>query len=311
MRVRSIGSIVRSSAVLVWTLRIAWLTLPLTTGDAVSDALGGWSTGDRAVAAVLLWTSWGAGVVATLAPRPWGLTTLRTAAPCYVGIAIATAIGDRASDLAAAIAVGATVLAAALAATPETGRACADGVAYGDERRFPLKVPPALFLGPLPLAVGLFAACVSVGPLLLADGETGAGIVAVVIGVPVALLLARSLHGLSRRWAVLVPAGLVVADPLTLPDPVLFTRDRIAALAPHTGRAPSGGVLDLRLGAVARSVSATLTTEIDVMVGRRIGRGATSVPTTAFLFSPVLPAEFLLLASERRIPTRLVRRTTT
>ena len=114
MRVRSIGSIVRSSAVLVWTLRIAWLTLPLTTGDALSGALRGWSTGDRAVAAVLLWTSWGAGVVATLAPRPWGLTTLRTAAPCYVAVAVAAAIGDRASDLAAAIAVGATVLTVAL-----------------------------------------------------------------------------------------------------------------------------------------------------------------------------------------------------
>jgi hypothetical protein len=310
MRVRSIGSIVRSSAVLVWTLRIIWLTLPLTTGDALSDALRGWSTGDRAVAAVLLWTSWGAGVVATLAPRPWGLTTLRTAAPCYVGVAIATAIGARASDLAAAIAVGATVLAAALAATPEVGRACADGVAYGNERRFPLKVPPALFLGPLPLAVVLFAAGVAVGPLLLADGRVGAGIVAVAIGVPAAGVLARALHGLSRRWAVLVPAGLVIADPLTLPDPVLFTRDRIAGLAPHAGRAP-GGVLDLRLGAAARSVAATLTTEIDVMAGRRIGRGATSVPTTAFLFSPVLPDEFLILASQRRIPTRLVRRTTT
>jgi hypothetical protein len=303
MRVRSIGSIVRSPAVLVWTLRIAWLTLPLTTGDALSDALHGWSTGDRAVAAVLLWTSWGAGVVATLAPRPWGLTTLRTAAPCYVGVAIATAVGDRASDLAAAIAVGATVLAAALAATPEVGRTCADGVAYGDERRFPLKVPPALFLGPLPLAVALFAAGVAAGPLLVADGRLGAGVVAVAIGVPVAGVLARALHGLSRRWAVLVPAGLVIADPLTLPDPVLFTRDRIASLAPHAGRAP-GGVLDLRLGAAARSVSTTLTTEIDVMAGRRIGRGATSVPTTAFLFSPVLREEFLLVASARRIPVR-------
>ncbi|MGH9025593.1 MAG: hypothetical protein ACRDWD_05665 [Acidimicrobiia bacterium] len=294
----------RSSAVFVWLLRIVWLTLPLTTGDAVSNATGGWSTADRVVAAVLLWSAWGAGVVATLAPRPWGLTTLRTATPCFVGVAIATAVGERASAASAAAAVGATMVAGALAATPEVGRACAEAVAYGDERRFPLKVPPALFLGPLPLAVALVAAGVALGPLLLADGRVGVGIAAVVIGFPVAALLARALHGLSRRWAVLVPAGLVVADPLTLPDPVLITRDRVATLTPYAGRAPEGATLDLRLGAVARSVLMALTTDIDVMAGRRIGRGATSVPTRALLFSPVLPEELLLLASERRITVR-------
>jgi hypothetical protein len=291
---------VRNSAVFVWLLRVVWLTLPITAGTAVTDALGGWSTAPQAVAAVLLWSAWAAGVIAVLAPRPWGLTTLRTAAPCFAVVTIATAFGERASAVTAALAVGATMVGWALAATPEVGRVCADGVAYGDERRFPLKVPPALFLGPLPAAVALVGTGVAAGPLLLADERIAAGVVAVVVGVPVVGLLVRALHGLSRRWAVLVPAGLVVVDPLSLSDPVLITRDRIASLAPISGPAPDGA-LDLRLGAVARSVVMHLTTDAEVMVARRTARGGTSVRTHSILFAPVLPDELLLLASERRI----------
>ena len=294
----------RESAVFLWALRAVWLTLPLSAGNAVNAALGGWSTGSQVVAAVLLWATWAAGVVAVLAPRPVGLTVLRTAAPCLVAAAIATAIGERASAGAAALAVGATTAAWVLAATPDVGRACADGVAYGDERRFPMKVPPALFLGPLPVAVALVGAGIAAGPLLLADERIVSGIVAVVVGVPIAFLLARALHGLSRRWAVLVPAGLVVADSLTLADPVLIPRDRIAGLSPHSGAAPPGLALDLRLGAVARSVAMALTTEADVLVAGRFGRGGTSVCTNTLLFAPVAREELLLLAAERRIPVR-------
>jgi hypothetical protein len=302
MRIRSIRSNVRSSVVFVWALRIVWLTLPLTTGNALNDALAGWSTAPRVVAALLLWSTWAIGVVAVLAPRPVGLTALRTAAPCFFAVAVAAALGERASTTAAALAVGATAAAFVLAATPEVGCVCADGVAYGHERRFPLKVPPALFLGPLPAAVALVGAGIAGGPLLLADGQIVVGIVAVVIGVPVALLLVRALHGLSRRWAVLVPAGLVVADPLTLADPVLITRERIASLAPYSGAA--GDALDLRLGAVARSVAMSLTADADVLVARRRGRGGTSVRTRLLLFAPVLPEELLLTAKDRRIPVR-------
>jgi hypothetical protein len=302
MRVRSIRSNVRSSVVFVWALRIVWLTLPFTTGNALSDALAGWSTAPRVVAAILLWSAWAAGVVAVFAPRPIGLTALRTAAPCFFAVAVATVLGEQASTAAATMAVSATAAAFVLAVTPEVGRVCADGVAYGDERRFPLKVPPALFLGPLPAAVVLVGAGIATGPLLLVDGRIVSGIVAVVIGVPVALLLLRALHGLSRRWAVLVPAGLVVADPLTLADPVLISRERIAALSPHSGAA--GDALDLRLGAVARSVAMSLNADADVMVARRTGRGGTSVRTRRLLFAPVLPAELLLTAKDRRIPVR-------
>ena len=66
--------------------------------------------------------------------------------------------------------------------------------------------------------------------------------------------VARS-ESLSRRWAVLVPAGFVVVDPLTLADPVLFLREHVRHLAPEPPAAAPDGVLDLRLGAGAGSVS--------------------------------------------------------
>ena len=69
-------------------------------------------------------------------------------------------------------------------------------MAYGDEIRFPLRIPLSLFLGPVPLAVLLIAAGVSAGPLLLADGRYVVGVVATVVGLPIAAALARSLHAL-------------------------------------------------------------------------------------------------------------------
>ena len=106
-------------------------------------------------------------------------------------------------------------------------QATGNALAYGDEVRFPLRIPPALFLGPVPLAVLLIGAGVSVGPLLIANEHYVAGVVLTVVGVAVAAVLARSLHALSLRWLVLVPAGVVVVDPLALADPVLMRREVI------------------------------------------------------------------------------------
>ena len=135
----------------------------------------------------------------------------------------------------------ATAIAAVLTSGHDIAIAAVNAIAYGDEQRVPLRVPPALFLAPLPLARALVVAGVVAGPLLLADGRIVLGLVALVIGVPWPSVLARALHGLSRRWAVLVPAGFVVVDPMTLADPVLFLRERITGMqaADATRAAPA------------------------------------------------------------------------
>jgi hypothetical protein len=148
----------------------------------------------------------------------------------------------------------------------------------------------------------LVAAGLVTGPLLLADGRVVAGLVALVAGVPVAALAARSLHSQSTRWAVLVPAGLVVVDAMTLADPVLFIRERIESLRPMTRRqrTPADAV-DLRLGARSGSVAMSLDRPTEVLRARR-GRSRAGVEhVTALCFATVYSTELLATAAARRI----------
>src|SRR5262249_11704990 len=127
---------------------------------------------------------------------------------------------------------------------------------YGDERRLPLRTPPALFLAPLPIARVLVIVAVAAPPLLIADEQWIAGAIALVVAVPLVWVLGRALHGLSRRWSVVVPAGFVILDPLTLADPVLFLREMVAELRALDFGRVDDSVLDLRLGASAGSLVA-------------------------------------------------------
>jgi hypothetical protein len=285
-----------------WLLLAVWVTLPVSAGPAASDAIASWSSAPRVVAGVLLWGAWAVGLLAVVAPRPLSLTAIRTIAPTFAVLAVAAAVAADTSAAAAVGAVVAAVVAAGLVAAPDLAVTAANAVAYGDEQRFPLRTPPALFLGPLPLARVLVVAGVAGGPLLLADGRVVLGVVALGVGLPVALFLARSLHGLSRRWVVLVPAGLVVVDPLTLADPVLFLREHIMAVRAVDGSMPvPADALDLRLGAAAGSAMVTFDEEIDLLRAARARRGGEVVSAARIVVASVRRAELLETAARRRI----------
>ena len=281
-----------SSRATLLLLRVAWATLPLTAGPAATAGLRGWSDGPRVVAEVLLWGAWSAGLLAVLAPRPETLTALRVVAPASLGVVVAVTTGG---------ALVATVVCAALASGHDVAFAAANARAYGDEQRFPLRLPPALYLGPLPVARAVVAAGIASGPLLLADGRIAPGVVTLVVAVPLVPLLVRALHGLSGRWAVLVPAGLVIVDPLTLADPVLFLRERIVRLQPVPPRRAPGDALDLRLGAAAGTVSMRFDEPADVMRARRARGGAETVRTTEIWFAVVRRERLLATAARRRL----------
>jgi hypothetical protein len=139
--------------------------------------------------------------------------------------------------------------------------------------------------------------------LLLANGDVVAGIVALVVGVPLLLLLARALYGLSRRWAVLVPAGFVVVDPMTLADPVLLLRERIRSITPLPPRSAPGDVLDLRLGATAGSIVIRFDEEAELFRATR-RRRADTVRTPAVCVALVRRDALLRAAAARRLPVR-------
>jgi hypothetical protein len=287
----------------LWLVRVAWATLPITAGPAAGDALADWSTPPRTVAEVLLWAAWAVSLLAVLAPHPIGLTTVRVVGSTFVALAVVVLVTGSADGARIAVALVATLVAGVLAiGLPAVSFACANGIAYGDERRYPLRTPPALWLGPLPAAPLLVAAGTAAGPLLLADGRVVVGLGALVVGIVVAALAARSLHSLSGRWAVLVPAGLVVVDPMSLADPVLFLRERITSLRPMTRRRPpAADALDLRLGARSGSVGMRLDRPTDVVRARRGRDSAGAEHVTALCFATVYTAELLATAAARRI----------
>ena len=287
----------------LWLTRASWLLLPLAGATAIGDVGADWQTGPRAVAFALAWAAWGVGLVALLAPRPTGLTAIRTIAPTFAVASVAAVVLGDTSTLAAVGAVAATLVAALLVALPAWARAAAAGIAYGDEIRQPLRTPPSLYLGPIPLARAIAVAGIAAGPLLLADGSVALGVAAVVAGVPAAGLALRSLHTISARWLILVPAGVVVLDPMTLADPVLFVRRTIRSMQAVDGTSPvPDGTVDLRLGASAGTVALTTDGTVDVVRVRGRRRSGETIRPTRLLVAVAASAALLDEAGRRRVP---------
>ena len=216
-----------------------------------------------------------------------------------------TAVGTTAAVVAAAVAGHPSALAAGWAVValtwcfaPAFGAHCVNGPAYPNERRYLLRAPGPLLAGPLALAWALAAGGACAGPLLLGARQWVAGSLAAAVGLPVSVVLVRALHNLSRRWAVFVPAGMVLHDPLTLLDPVLMRRQTIAVLRP----APADSdALDLTQRAPGLALETALTEAVSltpVRPGQRLGDPR---PVTKLLFTPTRPGAVLADARSRRI----------
>jgi hypothetical protein len=158
----------------------------------------------------------------------------------------------------------------------------------------------SLRAGPLPVSVAIVAAGLASGPLLLANRDLVAGIVALAVGVPIVGALVRSLAALDHRWIVLVPAGLVVVDPLTFPDPVLLPREHIESLR----RVRSGARVAANAHAeilVGGAGALLLTCRETGTFLRRSGRGQASVEADRIRLSPLRPNLVLEAAGAHRI----------
>ncbi len=101
----------------------------------------------------------------------------------------------------------------------------------------------------------------------------------------------RALHRLTRRFAVIVPAGLVLHDHVLLTDTVLFRR----AMVDNVGLAPADTTaLDLTGGAPGLAVEVRLTHEVPIGVApSRLGEAARAVAVDALLFAPSRPGRLL------------------
>ena len=287
-----------------WAFPVVWVLLPFVAGPALAAALDRRSAAFRTAASVGLWLIWGATLVAALVPRTVTLTAIRIVAPAAVVAAGWAAAANPDRGWADAAALAATALATAVALSPGTGDAFANGSSYGDERRFPLRAPGALLLGPIEVAWVVAVAGAVSGPLLLATGQWVLGALVTLVGWPLAAGASRVLHGLSRRWLVLTPAGVVVHDPMVVVEAMLVLRRHLAALRP----APAGTTArDLTMGApgVALEIDLTEAIPITVRPARRPGQKPPPVESQdvdAVLVTPSRPGVVLLEAAERHLP---------
>lgn len=286
----------------VWVVRALWLIAPLGIGPAVSDALSATSPAMRTTVAVGAWVGWAATWVVLLVPRASSLTAVRVGVPASLPLAAWAAIGsDDPMHGAVAVGVAGAVTIAVLA--PQVTDAFVDGSSYGAERRFALRTPLPFVVLAVVIWASVVAAAVT-GPLLVAAGRTVAGAVASTIGIAVVVAGARSLHGLSRRWLVLVPSGLVVHDPTARPDSVMAPRPVIVRLGP----APvDSDALDLTLGAAGLALELETSTDLPVTQRAR-GRQLTTVQTTRVLVAAARPAAVLAEAEARRLPVAVADR---
>jgi hypothetical protein len=286
-----------------WLLRVVWVSLPVTAGDALGDWMHPWSDATRLVASVAQWVLWAVVLSALLVPRPVATTLVRLGTPLAVVAVVLAALSGDASTASWVLALVVTTVACAFSVRGDFARVCAQGAAYGDEERFPLKVPPAIAFAILPVAIVVVGAGAIAGPMLLAAHQWGAGAIVLAAGWPVAFFVGRLVHQLSRRWMVLVPAGIVIADPLTLTDPVLFVRERVQGIGPaDPGRRPPADALDLRLGAAFGSCALLLTDEADLL--RRVRGEGVHVQAGLILVTPTASARLLERAGKRRLPVR-------
>ena len=281
-----------------WIARGAWVRVAIVGGAAIDGALADRSDAVRWVAGAGCWTLWGLVMAALAVPAVRSLTIARVGAPLSLVVAVVAAVaGTPALDL--ALLVVPAVVACVAIFTADFGRAFVQASSYGDEERLPLRFPVAAGSAALVMWV-IWAPALLLGPVLIAAKNPIVGGVLTLLAVAGIVLLVPKWHRLSRRWLVLVPAGLVVHDPVVLADTLMVRTDQLAGmrLAPADTEAadltgPASGF------AIEVQASETVTTVFAFTPQEPNGR---AIHMTGFLISPSRPGEALRTAAARGIP---------
>jgi hypothetical protein len=288
----------RVEQVVVWAARAIWVLLPLAIGPAVAGALDGRSGLVRAIAMALLWLGWGAVLVGLLLPTTTSLTVVRTTVPLALVVAVVAWCAG-ASWPRGLLAVTGAVLALLVTFSAELGRRFAQGTAYGDESRFLLRPPVALLL-PVGLAWSLLAGAAVAGPLLVGAKVWVVGTIVTLLAIGGGLVLGPRFHALSRRWLVLVPAGLVVHDVVVLAETVMVGRAAVAGLALALDGTEAADVSGPAAGA---AIELRLNSLIDVVLSAtRTDPAGRKLHARAVLVRPSRPGGALADAARRGYP---------
>lgn len=282
----------------MWAARAMWVAVAVFGGAAIGQALADHSRPVQVTGTVVAWVAWAAVAMAMLLPSTIGLTVVRSIVPAGPVVAV-LAMGAGAEGVESALGLSTTVLACTLVLSAEFGQVFAQGSAYGHERRFVLR-PPLGFVVPAVASWCVLCAAAIAAPLLLAAR-------AWLIGVPVAAValaggwfLGRRFHVSSRRWFVLVPAGVVVHDPLVLADTVMLPRANVVAIGLALADTQAA---DLTGPASGHAVEIALRDMVTVVLApTRATQRGTALHVRSMLVAPSRPGRLLHAATDDRLP---------
>ena len=232
----------------LWVARVAWVALALIpNGIAATLASHGRTT--QLVFTLGAWALWALGTLAIFWLSPYSLSALRMVAPLaaaglvgFVFASLSTYTDVALSDVAwSLVGVAVGVLALLCIFLPAFGLLHVQASAYGDEKRLLLRVPAAQIA---PIAVSyVVMAAFPVATLFAVSAEVWW--LAALCLVPTVLIfrvVPKRLHRFSRRWLVVVPAGVVVHDELLLAETFMV---RTIAVTRVELSATSGEALNL------------------------------------------------------------------
>ena len=173
------------------------------------------------------------------------------------------------------------------------------GLAYGDEQRFPMRLPAAFVL-PITISWLVWAAALVTGVLLLGAQVWVVGGVLTVLAVGAGWPLLGRLHRFARRWLVVVPAGVVVHDHVVLAETLMVPRANVRSCglaladtqaADLTGTA-GGHAIEVTVGEMAHVLFA---------VSRAQPKGR-AIHAAAFLLAPSRPGRALHALAAAKLP---------
>ena len=273
----------RLQVALTWSTRLSWIIASAALIQAFSALDAGITV------TVSTWLLWVTGAVSIFVGSPLTLTLARVSLPLAIP---AAAIGIAAGG---DVSLGVIGLSAALIAcysvfTAEVGQHWVQSAAYGSEQRFPLR-PPIGFAIP---AVILWVLIASVASCAVVAAETSRVALSILLGIVAIALSAfgsTRWHRLSSRWLVLVPAGVVIHDPLVLLETAMW-RSHVVAGATLARVETEAADLTGPTTGPAIEISLRSSETVVLAAGRQTPEGR-AIHLTAALVAPSRPGAAL------------------
>ena len=289
------------ASTVVWAARVAWLAVAVVGGAAVGDALDGRSRAVQLTGTAGAWVGWAAGAAALAVAGIRTLTLARAVVPGSVVVAAAALAGGADAGATIQLVVPA-VIATALVASAEFGRVFIQASAYGDEERFGLR-PPIGYSLACSASWLLTATALVVAPLAWAAAAWLLAIVSTLLAAAGVFLLPIRWHQLSLRWFVIVPAGVVVHDPVVLNDTLMLPSRSVASVALDEQGAASQTAADLTGPTPGLRVEIVLTEPTTaVLAATPANPTGRAIHLTALVISPTRPGSVIRALRARSYP---------